>query len=435
MKIFNALLLLITAGLISTIAAYMSIYGMLALFPTGGLIIALMMGFLEFGKLVNAAWIHSNWRSTNVSRLHKTYLVAAVASLMVITSMGIYGFLAKSHLEQTGPEGNIQVQIDQKNQEMAPLISQRDQLLKEQQSSNAVINGLLQSNQAKGAGKFLKGQQSANSGLQAKIDAVDAQINQKNTELVPLKLKVNEVESKLGPMKYVGKLFGFKDSENAVQMVIVILIFVFDPLAVVMLISGTITWHEFLEERRNKKSTATLNQYVVPTQINPEVTSTPIEEPFWKTLGFESEKDKHEYEEKLRGSKVAPEIVPEIVPEVIPEIVPEVIPEIVPEVIPEIVPEVIPEVVIEPVAPKPLWNAGRSVASEVPETRIVDYGPVSTKTDDRKYATLQTEAELEEKKNPVDLRDQLVALLEKNPALLADIMAAIDEAKTARESI
>ena len=93
------LFVLFTALLISGVAAWYSIVGLMAIFSGAALAIAIMGGVLEVGKLVTASWLYNYWKV--VPRFLKIYLTGAVVGLMFITSMGIFGFLSKAHLEQT----------------------------------------------------------------------------------------------------------------------------------------------------------------------------------------------------------------------------------------------------------------------------------------------------------------------------------------------
>ena len=105
-----ALLTLLTALAISAVAAYYSIIGLIAIFSSAVIPIAVMGVVLETGKLVTAAWVYHNWKRTPV--LLKTYLISAVVVLMFITSMGIFGFLSKAHIEQTTVTSDNTLQIE-----------------------------------------------------------------------------------------------------------------------------------------------------------------------------------------------------------------------------------------------------------------------------------------------------------------------------------
>ena len=96
---FLAILTLITALAISAVAIYYSVAGLMAIFAAAALPIMIMGGVLEVSKLVTAVWLHKYWKQA--TWWLKTYLSTAVIVLMLITSMGIFGFLSKAHIEQT----------------------------------------------------------------------------------------------------------------------------------------------------------------------------------------------------------------------------------------------------------------------------------------------------------------------------------------------
>ena len=108
---FLTLLTFITAISISAIAAGYSIIGLATLFAGAAVPIIAMGTALEIGKLVAATWLYHNWRS-NISKLLKTYLFTAIIILIFITSMGIFGFLSKAHLDQVKPMSGNNIKIE-----------------------------------------------------------------------------------------------------------------------------------------------------------------------------------------------------------------------------------------------------------------------------------------------------------------------------------
>jgi peptidoglycan hydrolase-like protein with peptidoglycan-binding domain len=104
------LLVLIVALTISGVAIYYSVAGLMAIFAASAIPIMIMGGSLEVGKLVAAVWLHKYWDKAGL--LLKTYLSIAVIVLMIITSMGIFGFLSKAHIEQTANANENVAQID-----------------------------------------------------------------------------------------------------------------------------------------------------------------------------------------------------------------------------------------------------------------------------------------------------------------------------------
>ena len=118
---FLGLLVLITALTISGVAIYYSIAGLVAIFAAAAVPIMVMGGALEIGKLVTAVWLHRYWKRT-VWWL-RSYLALAVVVLMFITSMGIFGFLSKAHIEQTSASQESVEQVQRIETELARLDS------------------------------------------------------------------------------------------------------------------------------------------------------------------------------------------------------------------------------------------------------------------------------------------------------------------------
>lgn len=253
MKLLVGFLMLALALTISSVAAYFSVVGLAALFAaTAGAVIVMGLA-LEAGKLATAGWVHSNWRNPKVKWPLRTYLVTAVVALMIITSLGIYGFLAKGHLEQSAPLAPVELEIANKQADIdaakANITSQRERLAQ----MDAAVNSMIGKDRAERGLRYRSSQNSERAEIQRSIAAETATIQTVSKELIPLKLQVNDVETKLGPVKYVADLFGLKDSESAVRIVILIIMLAFDPLAVVMILAAFISISDGLDERRARK--------------------------------------------------------------------------------------------------------------------------------------------------------------------------------------
>ena len=180
-------------------------------------------------------------------------MIIAIAALMIITSLGIYGYLAKGHLEQQTPLAPIELQINQKQSQIdllnADISSQKVRLTQ----MDSAVNSLIGNDKAEKGLKYRYSQRNERKQAQDAINLDNTKIQQLTTELVPLKLKINEVETKLGPLKYVAQLFGFKDTDFAVRMVILIIMTAFDPLAIMLVISSIMTISEAFETKRQEK--------------------------------------------------------------------------------------------------------------------------------------------------------------------------------------
>ena len=257
MKFLSGLLTLVLALVISAVAGYFSVTGLGHLFAAAFWPVVIMGGALEAGKLVAASWLKANWSNRSVGWMHKLYLMVAVGVLMVITALGIYGYLAKGHLEHEAPLATVELQIGEIERKVEQAKSERDRLEERlkglDQSVNVMLSNAKTARDAQAANRARAAQQRDRADIQKQISATDEQINKLSSSIVPLRLQVSDVNAKLGPVKYVAQLFGWQDPNSAVQLVIVLIMFVFDPLAVMLVLSGTLTIGEWSRERQARK--------------------------------------------------------------------------------------------------------------------------------------------------------------------------------------
>lgn len=235
---------LFVAIAIAAVAAWYSIVGLMAIFAAAAIPIAIMGGVLEVGKLVTASWLYNNWRRTPV--LLKSYLTISVVVLMFITSMGIFGFLSKAHLDQTlkteGSNGlfiqNLERQIDQQRR----IITDGETLLSQLDSTVETLIEYDRIRGPEGALAVRKGQAEQRADINASIQSAVSSIDALSQELLPLQKERVALEAEVGPLKYIAELVYADKAEDmldeAVRGVIIIIIFVFDPLAVLLLIAA-----------------------------------------------------------------------------------------------------------------------------------------------------------------------------------------------------
>jgi hypothetical protein len=245
---FLTILTFLSAISISIIAAGYSIIGLATLFAGAVIPIILMGSALEVGKLVAASWLYHNWNS-NVPRLLKAYLFSAIIILIFITSMGIFGFLSKAHLDQVKPSSSNNIKIELLNNQIKSqqLIIDRsqktltllDKALEVYIDKEFVTRGL----------KERKKQEPERLELNTAIKEASNEIGKLSEEKGILSLEQNKIEAEVGPIKYVAELIYGENAENnfdsAVRIVILILIFVFDPLAVLLLIAANISLRQW----------------------------------------------------------------------------------------------------------------------------------------------------------------------------------------------
>ena len=271
---FLSYITLTVALSLSVIAAYYSIMGLAAIFAAAVIPIIIMGSILELGKVVVTLWLHEYWRQCRL--LMKMYLVPAVAVLMLITSMGIFGFLSKAHSDQSLVSGDVQAKIsvyDEKIRTAKDNIDANRKALK--QMDEAVDQVMGRSADEKGADKAVsirRSQAKERARLLSEIAAEQKTIATVNEARAPIAAEVRKVEAEVGPIKYIAALI-YSDTtdvnmlEAAVRWVIILLVVVFDPLAIMMLLAATesLKW-----ERRAREDRAAMG--IVP----PEVVTRPF---------------------------------------------------------------------------------------------------------------------------------------------------------------
>ena len=254
---FLTLITFISAISISLIAAGYSILGLATLFAGAYVPIIAMGSALEVGKLVAASWLYHNWRR-NIPKSLKTYLFTSIIVLVFITSVGIFGFLSKAHLDQVKPTaGNTEqiALIDKKIKQEEKIIeraektlAQLDKALDVYIDKEYVSRGLKERNKQKEERDLLN----------KSIDEAMAKIADLNNSKSSITIEQLKLEADVGPLKYVAELIygdNAKDHfDSAVRIIILILIFVFDPLAVLLLIAANISLNQWRDKRDENKT-------------------------------------------------------------------------------------------------------------------------------------------------------------------------------------
>tara|TARA_S200002703_G_scaffold151016_1_gene149923 strand:- start:1042 stop:2085 length:1044 start_codon:yes stop_codon:yes gene_type:complete len=269
---FLTYLTLISGISLSIIAAGYSIIGLAALFAGATTAIYAMGGALEVAKLVMASWLYNNWKNPLLPKSIKYYLTSAVIILIFITSVGIFGFLSKAHLDQVVPENNnaLQIQIiDEQIEQRQNTISRSQTQL--EKMDELVINTTEEtswfSSSSQRAIDERNNQREERLLLEKTIDESLNKINELSDKKAGIKTEQLKLEADLGPIKYVAEFIYGNEAENhfdkAVRIIIIILIFVFDPVAVLMLISANIS---FKERRMNQSSN--LENYIEELEDN-----------------------------------------------------------------------------------------------------------------------------------------------------------------------
>lgn len=252
------LLLLATGLIISAVAIYYSVIGLAAIFAAATIPIYIMGGSLEVAKLVCASWLKANW--DRAPTFIKAYMMTAVVVLMFITSMGIFGFLSKAHTDQGITSGDAVAKLaiyDEKIKTAKDNIDANRKALK--QMDEAVDQVMGRSTDEKGADKAValrRGQQKERGRLLAEIEAEQKKVSILAEERAPIAAENRKIEAEVGPIKYIAA-FIYGDNpdtnllEKAVTWVIILIVVVFDPLAVIMLLAAQMTFGWAKERKDN----------------------------------------------------------------------------------------------------------------------------------------------------------------------------------------
>jgi hypothetical protein len=215
----NPVIPFLTAIALSGIAGYYSIIGLALIFPGSFWPIVIMGGTLEVAKLVTVAWLYRNWK--NAPMLLKVYFSTAVIILMLITSMGIFGYLSKAHIE-TSVTSNANVIELRALENEEKLVNERLSYLLKRAGDPAT----------------------ASRRIDAEIKETQTRLKEIAKQKIPLLQEENRTMADVGPIRYIAEfLYDKNDSQfidKAVRIVIFVIIFVFDPLAVLLLIAANI---------------------------------------------------------------------------------------------------------------------------------------------------------------------------------------------------
>ena len=268
------ILLFISGIAVSVVGAYYSILGLAALFAGAYWAVITMGVTLEIAKLVTVSWLYRNWNLDLLPQSIRAYLLSAVLMLMFITSIGIFGFLSKAHLDTAAPNTgnrllvkNIERQIDSEKKAITGAQKIIDQL-------DTALDKVIDKDADKGLIERQKQTTERN-----RVNNIIANSSKKITDLSNQKLKYDKdqlaIDKEVGPFKYVAEiLFGDADDGNldrAVRFIIICLILVFDPLAVLMLVAVNVSIREYQRNKGIKNKEEDLEKKIERLQKKNEV--------------------------------------------------------------------------------------------------------------------------------------------------------------------
>jgi|FreactcultuFSWF8_1027224.scaffolds.fasta_scaffold02138_2 hypothetical protein len=287
----------LTALALSAVSAYFSVVGMASIFPGAYWPIILMFSIIEVAKVVTISWTYRNW--DNAPHTLKYPFICGVVVLMMFTSMGIFGFLSKAHLEHSADVGPIVDKvalIDEKIRIEKDNINEYRKNIKQLDDTVDQIMGRSDSERgAENSYRIRKTQSKERNELASNIESSQKNINNLNEEKAPYSNQLRKAESDFGPIKYVAELiYGSDDRsiiDKAVRLLIIMIVSVFDPLAVLLLIAANYSLHreqntdidEFFRKAKESAKMADESNKSESIDIPVFITPNVAESPQWKT--------------------------------------------------------------------------------------------------------------------------------------------------------
>ena len=251
---FFIILLLFSALAVSAVAGYFSIVGLMSIFPAAAMSILAMGVVLEIAKLVTASWVYRYW--DKAALVMKSYFTVAVIVLSLITSMGIFGFLSKAHLEHTisvGGDNELQIQnLERQIANERRIIADGEKVL---QQLDGAVQTLIDYDRIRGPEGSIavrESQREERAATNLSIQRASESIEEIQAALSPLQSAALEIELEVGPIKYIAEMIYDQTDKNtidkAVRFIIIMLIFVFDPLAILLVIAANMSLREYRGE-------------------------------------------------------------------------------------------------------------------------------------------------------------------------------------------
>lgn len=279
------ILLFLTAISLSVVAAYYAVSGLIAIFAAAVIPIMIMGGLLEGAKLVVASWLYRSWKG--IPFLMKSYMTTALVVLMLLTSMGIFGYLSKAHMDQTLVTGDNTLKIELIDNKIAREQAKVDDANKVLAQLDQAVQVLMDFDRIRGKDGAIavrQSQKEERDSLTAIVDEASDNIAKLQEEKIILDKDQLAKEAEVGPLKYIAELIYGDDAKShfdeAVRWVIIMIIFVFDPLAVLLLIAAN--WQ--MAQNNPRKDWDTFFVEEAPTVTED---FQPREEPVFKSVRTE----------------------------------------------------------------------------------------------------------------------------------------------------
>lgn len=244
--------LVVSLGL-AAIAGWFAVAGMITILQ-GQIIAGLVLGIgLECGKLVSVSWLYWNWKESPWALKAPMLLVTTI--IMVLTSLGVYGFITKAHLEHGSSTINHLAKVEDIQRKIDVEKLKIEDLNKVVGQLDTVVNTVIAQNRPDRAAALRKTQDSQRNQLSSQISEVNSRINELNDEKFKFEADLRQVEHEVGVLKYVAQLFSSENSDekrniqSAMTVFTLLVVLALDPLAILLLISANFTMKRMQEEK------------------------------------------------------------------------------------------------------------------------------------------------------------------------------------------
>lgn len=253
---FISWLTLLSGLCISSVAVYYSVVGLMAIFPAAQTAIMIMGIFLEASLLIATVWLKRYWKVAPLPI--KGYLITAIIILMSITSVGIYGFLSRAHSAQSVVSGELVAKVEMIDYQIKTIndniAAAKNSLV---QLDSAVDQSMARTTNQQGAVYAIsvrKSQARERNALHKEIESSQAKLAELIKERAPIASQLRSVESEVGPIKYIAALvYGDNVDQNnlekTVRILSLLIVVVFDPLAVVLLLASQYSFQHIREKK------------------------------------------------------------------------------------------------------------------------------------------------------------------------------------------
>lgn len=251
---FNAILTLLSSLSLATVVGWFSIAGIVTIYAGAPFHAALIMGIVtECSKLITLSWLYRNWKYASI--FLRAPLIALAIIVMIITNIGVFGFLSKAHLEQGAATVDNTAKVEQLNQQISreqSRIADNDKIIAQM---DGAVTSFIGKDQANRSLTVRKSQANQRKQLRDEIETSQKIIDDFNEQKFTLESEVRKLQLEVGPIRYVSEIFNKngdeKSIESTVQIFTLLIVLILDPAAVMLLLAANSSLSRLKNEKDN----------------------------------------------------------------------------------------------------------------------------------------------------------------------------------------